>query len=415
MGRYPEALDQLKKGLEISKALKDAALEAKIQKAIGYVQWRKGAFLEAKEASTTARLLAEKTSQDKLQVGAIHDLAIIHWRLGENSQAKILAKETLERSKRLGYRRGESLSQSILGNIALSSNAYFEAKAHYQQMYELEASMGDLRGQGMSQGNLGIIAELEGDYSSAVNIFRDVRDVFHQMGDKASEARAWAHIGLNYSLQGVYDLGKNNYSKAVEIYREIDNKQGLSWALSMLGYLCLDTQNYDEAFQYCLESLELAEAAGSKSGNELANWLIGRISLAQRDLDRAEEYFHKAEDSGDQSNEIDQCNNLLLASQAELATAKGDSRKAQSIIDKIIGEGFALPNEKDNRDRVEILLTCYKVLSANQDPRAEEALEKAHRLITEQAEKISDENMRKSYLENVEANREVLQACLGQA
>ena len=46
---------------------------------------------------------------------------------------------------------------------------------------------------------------------------------------------------------------------------------------------------------------------------------------------------------------------------------------------------------------------------ANKDPRAEELLVTSYRLLEERAAKIGDEIMRRSYLENVPSNREILQ------
>jgi hypothetical protein len=55
-----------------------------------------------------------------------------------------------------------------------------------------------------------------------------------------------------------------------------------------------------------------------------------------------------------------------------------------------------------------IYLTCYRVLRAMGDPRASEILDAAYRLIQERADKIEDEALRRSYLENVAANREII-------
>ena len=55
-------------------------------------------------------------------------------------------------------------------------------------------------------------------------------------------------------------------------------------------------------------------------------------------------------------------------------------------------------------------LTCYHVLRANQDARAEVVLREAHDLLQESAAKIGDEEMRRSFLENVAAHHEIVLA-----
>jgi hypothetical protein len=53
-------------------------------------------------------------------------------------------------------------------------------------------------------------------------------------------------------------------------------------------------------------------------------------------------------------------------------------------------------------------LACYDVLQAVDDPRAQEILNTAHGLLQDQAAKIEDAALRRSFLENVAAHREIV-------
>jgi hypothetical protein len=55
-----------------------------------------------------------------------------------------------------------------------------------------------------------------------------------------------------------------------------------------------------------------------------------------------------------------------------------------------------------------VYLTCYRTLRTLDDPRAEEILVSAYNMLQERAEKIGDEAMRRSFLENVPAHREIV-------
>jgi DNA-binding SARP family transcriptional activator len=63
------------------------------------------------------------------------------------------------------------------------------------------------------------------------------------------------------------------------------------------------------------------------------------------------------------------------------------------------------------RQTVQFNLSSDEVLSATQEPRAKDILEKAHKLLQERATKISDERLRQTYLENVPAHREIVALC----
>lgn len=60
-------------------------------------------------------------------------------------------------------------------------------------------------------------------------------------------------------------------------------------------------------------------------------------------------------------------------------------------------------------DPMRVYLTCVHVLRANKDPRAAEILRSAHRMLQEWAAKIDDEELRRSFLENVPEHREIVE------
>jgi hypothetical protein len=57
-------------------------------------------------------------------------------------------------------------------------------------------------------------------------------------------------------------------------------------------------------------------------------------------------------------------------------------------------------------------LTCYRVLRATQDARATEILRTVYNQVQASAARIDDEAMRRSFLENVPAHREIVSAWL---
>jgi hypothetical protein len=66
------------------------------------------------------------------------------------------------------------------------------------------------------------------------------------------------------------------------------------------------------------------------------------------------------------------------------------------------------PSLEGAEDDLKVFLACYQVLQASEDPRAAHILSQAHRLLQERAAKISDEKLRRSFLENVAAHREII-------
>jgi hypothetical protein len=96
-----------------------------------------------------------------------------------------------------------------------------------------------------------------------------------------------------------------------------------------------------------------------------------------------------------------------LAGLAHVSLLQGDLVLAQTHAEEILSY-FQDSVVDGTDDPFRIYLTCYRVLQANRDPRAEGVLATAHQLLQERAAKISDEELRRSFLERVPANREIV-------
>jgi tetratricopeptide (TPR) repeat protein len=117
---------------------------------------------------------------------------------------------------------------------------------------------------------------------------------------------------------------------------------------------------------------------------------------------------------------------LPLAGLAQVALAQGTCpepvegalEQAQVYAEQVLGHLEANPalycSDEFNpllraiHEPLWIYLTCYRVLQASGDPRAREVLTNAHTMLQERAHKIDDEDLRRSYLENVPYHREIV-------
>jgi tetratricopeptide (TPR) repeat protein len=96
-----------------------------------------------------------------------------------------------------------------------------------------------------------------------------------------------------------------------------------------------------------------------------------------------------------------------LAGLARVALAQGDLAGALVHVDEALAYLQDHPTLYGAFEPLRVYLTCYRVLQANGDPRAGEILGAAFCLIQERAATIEDQDLRRSYLENVRAHREI--------
>lgn len=103
-----------------------------------------------------------------------------------------------------------------------------------------------------------------------------------------------------------------------------------------------------------------------------------------------------------------------LAGLARISLAQGDLNQALSQVDEIlafietkpVSTGHALDGTVEP---FRIYQTCYQVLKANEDSRADAILTDAYNLLQTRAINISDEELRHCFLNNVVVNREIVE------
>jgi len=95
-----------------------------------------------------------------------------------------------------------------------------------------------------------------------------------------------------------------------------------------------------------------------------------------------------------------------LAGLARVSLAQGDVTSAQARVEELLRhlESGTLDGATEP---FRVYLTCYRVLCASRDLRAPEVLTTMHTRLQEQAARINDEELRRSFLENVPAHREI--------
>jgi hypothetical protein len=96
-----------------------------------------------------------------------------------------------------------------------------------------------------------------------------------------------------------------------------------------------------------------------------------------------------------------------LAGLARVSLVQGDLSWAQALVEEIMAylEDHTLDGAEEP---FLVYVTCYRVLRAGEDPRAQKVLDTAYYLLQDQANRIGDEKLRRSFLENVAVHREIL-------
>lgn len=94
----------------------------------------------------------------------------------------------------------------------------------------------------------------------------------------------------------------------------------------------------------------------------------------------------------------------IVGAQAELSLTQGDSERALAYVAELVGDNPPLLIEQAV-DPSSLYMTCFAVLSAVGEPWAEQMLVRGRRLLAEQASLIADEELRRSFCQNIAPHR----------
>ncbi len=405
---YPATIATAQTVIELARNSQAIGLEA-----VGYLQWGvglryKGDYVAARSQVEQALGLARDAQLFYEEAESLYQLGIVFAHQGECAQASACFEQALRIYQQIGHRRGQADTLRYLGFVCDSQADYVGARAWYEQAMSICLEIGDRRGEGHVLNNLAIIWQSLGSAAEAKACLERALAAFQQVGDRLGESQTLANIGCVVEAQGDYDAARVCYEQSLSIYREIGYLRGECMSLINLCLLFHYLGENGAARDYGKQALPITQEMGERYLQGYALTYLGHALTGLRQWDDAANVYQQAmlirRELGEANLAIES-----LAGLARVSLERGDLAQAQAQADEILC--YMACNSLDGADEpVRVYLTCYRVLSASQDPRAVEVLTGAHNLLQARAANISDERARRSFLENVAAHREIMAA-----
>jgi tetratricopeptide (TPR) repeat protein len=413
---YPAAIAAAQRAIRLSSRAGDAQGEA-----TGYLMWgnalsRQGVYEAARSQLEHALTGARAADLARLEAECLLTLGIVSQRQDDYAGAKVYDEQALGISRGIGDRRGEAQALNNLGIASRSQGDYAGAKVYWEQALRVFQEIGDRRGEDTTLNNLGIVCEIEGDYSGAITYSEQSLRICREIGDRRGEARALNNLGVTSDSQGDYVAAKVHHERALRISREIGSRLQEGITLASLSLLSHHLGDDRAAQEYGQQALLIMRELGNP---DFEGYTLTDLGHALAGLGRLAESADAYRSALALRRELGQHNLAMepLAGLARISLAQGDLSQAQAQVEEIlshlqmdaplVGSGQGLIGAEEP---FRVYLTCYRFLKASQDPRAEDVLRTAHRLLDERAARIGDEELRRSFLENVAAHREILSA-----
>jgi len=321
-------------------------------------------------------------------------------------EARELCEASLSLCRQMGDRPGSARALSQLGAIARMTGRHAEARRCFEQALALARTAHLHRMEAVVLNGLGTVWGEQGDWPMASTHFEQALQVYRELGDRRNEGRMLSNLGVVHSQLGDYARAKAYFEEALLICREIGFRGMEGLALVNLGLLFHYLGDDEAAREYSQQAVRVTQDIGERHIQAYALTFLGH---ALAGLGRLEEAAGAYQQALALRRELNQPNLATepLAGLARVSLAQGDLPWAQARVEEILDylAGHTLDGAEEP---FLVYLTCYRILRASEDPRAQKVLATACCLLQDQANRIGDEKLRRSFLENVAAHREIL-------
>ncbi|MFN8445404.1 MAG: BTAD domain-containing putative transcriptional regulator [Caldilineaceae bacterium] len=282
-----------------------------------------------------------------------------------------------------------------LGNTVAGMGQRRQAEAYLQEGLQIQREQGNRMAEQRLLLYLSLIKIENGEYQAGQ---RDLMEALHYLqltGNRPTEARIVNALGYTDAMLGNYTAALERHHTSRRISREIQQPVQESHALHNLCTVERKRGNLELAEEYGQEALRLALVYDLPDAVNYARLHLGYVWLAKGDLEEAALSFQLAAD-GWQTQQSTNLQRESLVGVAAVAYRQDQLQQAADLIRPIVP--ILLECVPDNVDEpYEMVLTCYRILTALQDERAAKLLATAHAQLQSHASKITDRQLRHTF------------------
>jgi tetratricopeptide (TPR) repeat protein len=408
-GDYPAATATVEDAIHLAQAAQDAQAEATGYLRWGVVLWLQGEPDEAQQRLERALVRAREGGQPQVEADSLLNLGNVFCRnRGDYPQARALWEQALGAYRAAGDHLGENKPLNNLGMMYWYQGDLDQAKSYYEQALHICRETGDRRGEARTLYNLGAIADLQGHFSEAQARFEQTLFICHEVNDPLFEGRVIKSLGILARHQGQYDVAQAYFAQSLRICQSLSARRDECFVLSNMSLLARLQGDYESALNHSRQALAIARDLGDRS---VENGALLHQGHAFTELGRQDEAVDAYQGGLAIARELKEYNVVIesLAGLARVSMDEGDQVQALAWVDELL-DYLAERSLDGTYEPFRVYLTCYQVLDAARDVRARDILTTAYRLLQQQASGIEDEDLRRSFLQNVAAHRAIAQA-----
>jgi class 3 adenylate cyclase/tetratricopeptide (TPR) repeat protein len=401
---FDEAQRYFDMALAISRENGDFQNEVQTLSMVGLIGFRKGRLSEAKQAFQEALDGFTKMGDLRNQTRMLMNLGTVMAVMGDRRSAIDYFERGLPILREMNDRRAEAMLHQNIGSVEQFLGRFRQSESHTQKALAIFKRLGDKQGEAQTSVNWGLLCRSEGRYDDAQAHYNHALSLFRETDDQRGQTDVGYSMGFIAADMGDYETAQIAYEKALNEYRISGDQEAESDVNMCMALLFTYMGDYTTAIQHGETALKLAMEIPSDSSQAYAHTALGHALFASGEPERAKEHYQTAvelrQKLGERHLEAE-----ARAGLANVALAKGERFQMKAQIEAIWSQWKKADNFDGTTEPISVYLTCYQVLQALGDHRADEILEAGWKMLHERLKTVRSDRLRYSYQAHSAANR----------
>src|SRR2546425_302048 len=398
---------------DLADRARTSAFKAQARNRLALVQMRKGQKAAVATANTALKA-ARQSKQVALEAMSLFRLAEAQFR---NRVDMERAVRNAVQAAKLFHSLGRSVEEGrALWVVAMARSRQGRAEESVKAANTALAlcrQAGDLYGAGNA---LNMLIFNEADVAVQLKTLHQALADFEAAGYVDRQGIITGNLGISYSHLGLYQRARRLMLKADAIHRRTGARAPQATNLGELAGVETAMRHLDSARTYIAEMAGMAEAIGDPLIAATVPIVQGRLALLEGEATAALRHFQRAEQLTRASGLVAfEMNALTGIGQASLALNKPRAALAATRRAAELHRAHDLA-ALDGMSPTLLWWSHSLALQANkQTPATREALETAYQIMRKGIVSLSDEGLRRNYLNKIEAHREIVFAWIKDA
>jgi tetratricopeptide (TPR) repeat protein len=407
LGQYGQAIEKSREALERFEKQVESRASARGYLVWGTALYGQGDYQESRQKLEMAGRLARESSALDLEADGEFYIGLCY---KEQSRYQ-RANETLA-SARDKYRLAKNQLGLIgvlygLGLVAHGRGEYPQAGGYFRDALEIARRLDIPHEQCRLLNSLGTITEMQGAYTAAEDYYHQSLRIAEFINDRRTLGMVVMNIGVLLSRVGKYQEALGYYERSLRLKYELGQRRGIAWCLANLGLLYHRIGEHETALDLHQRMLDMAQQLGSRSAEGIAWARLGQDLVGLGRLEEAAASFEKALACQRELGQLHWAAETL-AGLVSVALARGQVESRRESVEEILSL-LETQGTVGMREPFVVYLTCYQALESLADRRALDVLQGAYQALQTITERITDEEMRRSFLSDVSAHAEIME------